>query len=229
MTPHTQSGTVEHLRHQLSRLSPNLHSSEAVERLTTGLQLIDQALPASGLACSALHEFVGDSASIVGFLAVILGRNTPMKDVLWIGPSPQLYAHGLAQLGLSHERLTIVQAQRADDRLWAAEECLRELRFAAVVLEVDSPDLTDTRRLQLATEKSGGIGFVLRRYRQPSAALTRWCVEPAPSNGYRPCLRLVLERCRAGQPGSWLVEWDYATLSFSLASDLAHRPLAAAE
>ncbi|WP_428249793.1 hypothetical protein [Ferrovibrio sp.] len=77
-------------------------------------------------------------------------------------------------MGLDHRRLTVVDARRADDRLWATEEGLRELGYGAVVAAIDSADLTETRRLQLAAEKSRSIGFLIRQDRQPSVALTCW-------------------------------------------------------
>jgi len=220
---------IDQLRRQLEQFSRPSPRRPSGPGLATGLGAVDRHLPGHGLARGALHELTGDMAGITGFLATLLGRADSVTEILWISPAPRLYAPGLSQLGLAHDRLTIIHAPRADDRLWAAEEALRELGRGAVMVEVEHPDLTDTRRLLLAAEKSGGTGFLIRRDRQPSAALTRWQVEPAPGRGQRPCLRLMLERCRGGQPGSWVMEWNHATLSFSLAAALGHGSLAAAE
>ncbi|WP_428248164.1 ImuA family protein [Ferrovibrio sp.] len=172
----------------------------------------------------------GDRNAIIGFLAALLGRDPRASDVLWVTQEPALPVHRLTRFGLDHRRLTIVSARRADDRSWSIEEGLGELGYETVVAEIDNTDLAETRRLQLAAEKSGGIGFLLCRGHQPSAALTRWRIEPARSDGYRSCWHLSLERCRNTATNlSWSVEWDDATLSFRLVSDrLSEQELAVA-
>jgi protein ImuA len=145
-------------------------------------------------------------------------------------PSADIYPGGFAQLGLSHRRLTIASTRQTDNRLWAAEEALKDLPGGAVVAEVEQADLTETRRLQLAAESCGSIGFLVRRDRQPSAALTRWRVEPARSRDIRPCWRLTLERVRGAEAGgTWVLEFDNASLSFNLVAEVADRSLEAAE
>lgn len=225
----SQIATIESLRSSLARLArPGPVGGAGV--LGLGLPEIEGALPWGGLARGGTHEATGDRHAIAAFLIAAIGRDKRSEQVLWITPEPTLYPHGLAQLGLDHRKLTVVSARRADDRLWAMEEGLRELSYGAVVAEVETADLTETRRLQLAAEKSGSIGFLIRRDQQPSAALTRWRIESARSDGYRPCWRVNLERCRGAEAGfSWDVEWDYATLSFRLVAALADGSLAAAE
>jgi len=223
-----QPTSLETLRRRLSRL-PESRGAGAVGILGIGLPEIEAALPWRGLARGALHEAIGDRNAISGFLIAMLGRGSCSEDVLWLTPEPTLYPYGLAQLGFDHRRLTLVSARRTDDRLWAMEEALRSLGNGVVIGEVDAADLTETRRLQLAAEKSGSIGFLLRRGREPSAAFTRWHIESTPSDGYQPCWRITLDRCRGAEAGfTWDVEWDHATLSFRLVAALAHGSLAAA-
>jgi len=201
---------------------------EARPKLAFGVSAIDQTLPQQGLAFAALHELLGDTGALTGFLAALAGRSK--APIFWLAREALLYAPGLTQLGLDHRRLTVISTPRLADRLWAAEEVLRSLSGCIVIAEIERADLTATRRLQLAAEKQGGMGLLIRSDRTPSAALTRWQVEPALSDSTRPCWRLMLERCRAAPSGfSWDVEWDYATLSFHLAAPLADGSLAAAE
>src|SRR5690606_28157554 len=100
--------------------------------------------------------------------------------------------------------------------------------FGAVIAEIDSLDLTDTRRLQLAAEASHGLCLLIRRDRGPSAALTRWRIEPALSDGRHPRWTVALEHCRGGHPASWLMEFDHASLDFRLIAALPDQSLAAA-
>ncbi len=212
------SPAIAQLRQQFSRLTGGglIGGGSA---LKLNLPEIDQALPWRGLARGALHEMTGDRNAIIGFLAALLGRDPRAGDVLWVTPEANLPVHRLTQFGLDHRRLTIVSARRADDRLWSIEEGLRELGYDAVVAEIDNPNLAETRHLQLAAEKSGGIGFLLCRDRQPSAALTRWRIEPASSDGYRLCWHISLEYCRNTATNlAWRVEWDAAALAFRLVS-----------
>lgn len=224
-----QVPVLERLRARLSKLTRQ-ETSHKWPSVQFDVPEIDRALPWYGLARGALHEVVGDEAASIGLVTVLLGRDARSKQILWISPYARLYAHGLAQLGLNDHRLTHVSTQRAENRLWVSEEGLRALGHGAVVLEIPSADLTETRRLQLVAEKSGSIGFLLRRDRQPSAASTRWHVMPVRSDGYRPRWRITLERCRGAEAGmSWDLEWDHAAFHLHMAATLANRSMAAAE
>ncbi len=101
------------------------------------------------------------------------------------------------------------------------EEALRCTGLGAVVAELSALDLTQSRRLQLAAEKSGIPALVIRRggradqlrlmAAQPIAAGPRWRIGPAPSVGVaafpHPALpgparwQIELWRCRGGRPG----------------------------
>jgi protein ImuA len=115
------------------------------------------------------------------------------------------------------------------------EEGARTKGLAAVVAEGVTPDLTASRRLQLAAEAGDGLVFLLRSGRQTdsSSALTRWFVGSVPSvpeadGPGRPCWKIELWRCRGGgRPQDWMVEWDDAALSLSVVPPMADRLLAA--
>lgn len=220
---------INDLRTQVARLT-GLSRGTALPCLSIGLQEIDRKLPRQGLARGGVHEVYGELSAATGFLAALLGRQRPSLDVLWVTPQDALFAPGLSQFGLDHRRLTIAWASRPGDRLWAAEEGMKDLPHGAVVAEVDRADLTAVRRLQLAAEASGSVNFLIRRDRQPSSALTRWHIQPASSRDGRPTWQIALDRQRGSEAGGvWLVEWDNATLSFNLASEVAHRQIEAAE
>lgn len=219
-----QPPALQQLRSQVARLA-GLSRPLSAAVCPIGVSEIDSRLPGRGLAMGAIHEVVGDLTAITGFLSALLGRHKAFRQILWVTPEASLFAPGLSQLGLDHRRLTVAWARRRDDRLWAAEEGLRELGYGAVVAEAETVDLTESRRLQLAAEASGGIGFIIRRDRQPSAALTRWLVEPARSQDCSPHWKLTLERCRGTESGgTWQMGWDHASLSFRLAAPVAYRP-----
>jgi protein ImuA len=164
-----------------------------------------------------------------------------------------LFAPGLAGLGFPAGRLIQVCARDEAEALAVAEDALATAGVSAVFAEVEAVDLTAGRRLQLACEKRGSTGFVIRRRpyggegrKQASgtAAATRWKIAPAPSEPGAQELGLgaprwlaQLERCRGGRTGSWLMEaqaaftWEAAhgPHPLRLVAELGDRQLAPAE
>jgi protein ImuA len=225
-----------------------------------GLSAIDRVLPGGGLARGAVHEILGaggdeeDGALAAGFAAAILARlGDGSGPVLWCLPRPDLYGPGLAALGLDPDRLVLLAARADADLLWAMEEGLRTPGLAAVVGEIGAFAAVASRRLQLAAERSGVTGLVLRRWREAAeaarerglanAATTRWRVAALPSAPTLPSpaaggglgrgwvgaarWRVELLRCRGGEPAAWEVEVADATGALSVAAAMADRPSAA--
>jgi protein ImuA len=208
-----------------------------------GAPEIDAALPGGGLG-PGLHEIAGPAgdAARAGF-AALLGARRP-GPVLWCrsqqAESGEPYGVGLGVFGLPADRLILVEAARPGDLLWAMEEGARTPGLAAVVGEGSAPDLTASRRLQLATEAARGMVLLLPVEARascaysgavlpPLAAATRWLVTSRPSRSEaggpgRPCWSLELRRCRGGgRPQSWIVEWEDARLSLSVTPAAADR------
>jgi len=207
---------------------PNLPS------VPLGVPAIDGHLPWGGLALPGLHEIVGMPAdgAAVAFTAVILGRLSRGRPVLWSSlRRPGLYGYGLADLGWDPATLLLARGRRHEDVLWQLEEGLRSGAVAAVVGDVIAPDLTASRRLQLAAEAARSPAIILLPVGAGpphSAALTRWRVASRPSRQGRPVWCLDLQRCRGGTPARWCVEWDDEAVALSLAAEMADRPLASA-
>ena len=194
--------------------------------LSSGMAAIDAALPWGGLPRGCLHEIVGlpmtdglDHGAALGFAAFWLGRLAAdrHRPVLWVGGS-ELYAPGLATLGLAPEHLVVIRPGRDAQTLWAIEEGLRCRDLAGVLGEVWKLDITAARRLQLAARTSGVTALLLNRGNAAGPALTRWRIGPAPSEdrtGVGPCRwRVELSHCRGRDTGKdktvWLVEWNDA-------------------
>ena len=141
----------------------------------------------------------------------------------------RLYGHGLSALGLDPARLILVETAHRRDTLWALEEALRSGAPAAVAGVIDKLDLKSSQRLQLAATDAGLPLFLLRpaQILESSAAATRWRVGPAAAARDRFGLfararwQLLLERCRNGRAGEWMVEYDHVAHRFSLAAALA--------
>jgi len=210
--------------------------------LPFGLPALDKSLPRGGLAGDALHEIVPQGRAALpaafAFLMVLMGRAAaaenaaPLVLVLSAPVTAGLlpYGHGLAGLGLDPARLMLVRAGEDQDVLWALEEALRVGAPAAVAgVAGQGLDLKASRRLQLAAGEAGRPLFLLRPETAPaaSAAATRWRIRGAPGPRDRFGLltawrwELTLERCRNGQTGEWILEFDHGTHRFGLAAALA--------
>lgn len=184
--------------------------------LTFGIPQIDART--DGFARGALHEIIGERSVVSGFLAALLGRDRRQSAILWVTAGGSLHAPTLGQLGLDHRRLTVVSTPRAADRCSAAEQAMSPLGYGAVVAEIESASVTDAQRLQDAAARHGKLAFLVREDRpQPSLAATRWSVQAAASDGFRPCWHITLEACDGSAVhGAWLVEWDHSAAAFRL-------------
>ncbi|WP_428392094.1 ImuA family protein [Lichenicoccus sp.] len=216
-------------------------------RVRFGIAAIDDLLPDAGLAGGALHEVLGqgadsEHAALPSQLVGALLAPAP-GQVLWAMRGRDLFAPALAAIGLHPDRLILVEA--GSRVLDVMEEALRHPGLLGVVGEIEGKlGLTASRRLQLAAEASGAIGFAIRRSRQfddpqlcaPSAAASRWRVanlphgspQASPERMLGPSVwRLDLLRyrgMRTALPTHWILERCDETHRLSLAAALADRP-----
>ncbi|MGE0417895.1 MAG: ImuA family protein [Acetobacteraceae bacterium] len=235
------AGLLRDLREKIARIE-RADAPRPATAVPIGVAEIDGALPAGGLTRGALHEALGagpdteHAAAATLFVAGLLARLP--GPVLWVLRQADLFAPGLAGVGLHPDR--VIFAEAGKDVLAAMEEGLRHGGLASVVGEVMGRlTLVASRRLQLAAEQAGILAVLLRRSQgfddpvltEPTAATTRWRVASLPSPPILPHAptvpglgrarwRLDLLRCRGGEPGSWTVEACDATGCLALVADL---------
>ncbi len=180
------------LRERIGRLEGGATRAKTV--LPFAVPEIDRALPGGGLAFGALHEVAGggggtvDGAAAALFVAGIAARTR--GKILWCMTRPDLFFPAISQAGLHPDRVIWCESDKDDDVLSAMEEGLCFGGLTAVVGEVVRLPMNVSRRLQLAAEKTGSMGIVLRRWRrqneasdygQPTASTTRWRISTLPS------------------------------------------------
>lgn len=214
----------------------------AAEVLTFGDERLDGRLAGGGLPLGRWHEITGSgleaetSAAPAAFAALMAAPLARKGEAVWVLRRDDLWAPGLAGLGFPTERLIQVCARDEAEALSVMEDALATVGVAVVFGEVEAVDLTAGRRLQLACERRGATGFVIKRRpfggtgKQEAAgsvAATRWRAASAPSETPAgefglgaPRFRVELERSRGGRPGAWILEADQA-YSWE-AGDVAH-------
>ncbi|KIA92255.1 Error-prone repair protein ImuA [Pedobacter kyungheensis] len=195
-------------------------SASKAERI--GLGAIEDAFPGGVFPKRAIHEFISvfpeDAAASDGFIAGIL--SSLMQDgaaCAWISTKRRLFPASLRSFNVEPERIIFMDAKSEKDALWIMEEALRCQGLAAVVAELDTLSLIESRRLQLAVEESGVTGFILRKSAGKTAttiATARWQISPIasvaeqgmPGLGF-PRWNVNLLKVRNGIPGNWILEW----------------------
>jgi protein ImuA len=222
------------LRAEISAIECAGFSGGGRSCLGFGIPEVDARLTGGGLA-AGLHEAApaapspSDEAAATLFLAALGARFSRQGEgkgqVLWALSRRDLFAPGIAQAGLTPDRVLYAECRNDEEVLAVMEEGLRHGSLAAVIGEAGRADMTAVRRLQLAADP----------LEVPSAALTRWRIACAPSaplpfaagseDGIgRARWQVALVRQRGGPPHDWLLEAPDAEARLALAARSGDRP-----
>lgn len=188
-----------------------------------GLGPINRHFPNAVFPAGAIHEFVSSSmeetAASTGFISALLPAfMQQQRKLVWIDASENTFPPGLSRYGIPPEHILFIQTKKEKDMLWTMEEALTCTGLAGVVANIRNISFTESRRLQLAVEKSRVTGFILRqsaRPIQPIASVARWHIHSLPSLtedelpgiGF-PRWKVELQKIRNGIPGNWELEWQ---------------------
>jgi len=192
----------------------------AYDRLPSGLgeRWLLPAPPSPTLAeLFATHPRDGGWA---GFLLAQLATDKPL---LWVQDRMAILESGrIHPPGLPCPELIHVEARDAKDALWAMEEGVRCAALSAVIGELwGDPkvlDFTATRRLAVASERSGVTAFLIRLggHANLSGARMRWRIASMPSQHNPldprapglPAWDAELFRARGLPPGRWSISHE---------------------
>ena len=147
------------------------------------------------LPADALHEVFAtkpiDRASGWGFALLLAARLAAGRSLFFVRQGRRgqgrLYPPGLAELGMDPELCFQLHAPDTLALLRATADIARSGAAGAVLAEIEGNprlfDLTASRRLALAAEKSGTAVLLLRvaAHEEPGAAYSRWGVVSAAS------------------------------------------------
>lgn len=172
----------------------------------TGFAALDALAPQNSLARGAVHELLFDNAhaqpkftaALIAHAAASNGDGEPegkgfapfprvafetSQPIIWTDQLSEIYPPALHALGVDLKNLYLLHPTTSTDESWAITECLRCPGVAAVVASPRRLSRIEARRLQLAAERGGSVGILMRpRDRNSSiyAAATRWLVAPHP-------------------------------------------------
>ena len=211
----SRSLLVQKLSRQIKKIERSQRVSSAEDvfsegLFSTGIVGLDELLPGGGLARGTLLEWLAVEGGGAGMLVMQLVARVIQRQGVFvvIDPLREFYPPAASNLGVQLEQITIVRPANSKDTLWAFEQSLR--CPAATVSMCRLERLTDHvfRRLQLAAEAGGGMGFLLRpaNFRSHRCwADARLLVEPSPVtsqsdwHGWR--LHVELLHCRGRMSG----------------------------
>jgi protein ImuA len=201
----------------------------AAPGLPTGFRLLDAQLPGGGWPQGALTEILCDEQGF-GEVSLLLpallddgevvqkktakngkkgvshsSNNSLNTPYLWVSPPYLPYAPGLTQAGLDMQALTIIDAPRTEDALWAGEQALASGAYRRVCMWLRA-SVADTslRRLHYAAGVGGAHCWLMRPLQaaaQPSPAPLRITLQ-ALADG---TMRVHLLKLRGMKPGKTIV------------------------
>src|SRR3954452_19357584 len=149
------------------------------DNLSIGFRPIELSFPNAIFPTGCIHEFISMSAEDVaatsGFITSLLCRLVQSNGVcIWIGTSANIFPLALKRFGVEPHQIIFIDLKNEKDVLWTIEETLKCDRLTAVIGEVKEINFTESRILQLATEKSKATGFIIRH--QPRIMNTTACI-----------------------------------------------------
>ena len=205
-----RSTSLEHVRQQLAAAQVATARHGTFAGIAGGLA---ELLPEPALTYGVIHEVLHKpGASKPWFVASLLAQAATAdgRMIVWCDAKREIYPPALVQAGIGLDRLVFLRSRNGADEVWAVAECLRCRGIGAVVSAPPRLSRVEARRLQLAAERGGGVGLLVRSAGQESghyAAATRWFVEPAPGDAAVRRWRVQLVHGHGGRLGeSVLVE-----------------------
>lgn len=219
------------LMEKIRRIEGGFGNPQLRQHLSTGIDALDANLPGGGLAAGAIHELWSPvEGGGLWTVATRLVRQSANRGgaILWFDPRCDFYPPAARSIGIDLGRLILVRPQGRKRTLWGIGHALRCRGIAAVVGTVARPTLAEIRRLQLAAESGGGLGFLLATRREDVSAggvASRWKVTGGRSNGDVRRISVEIEKCRGGSARPpIMLEVEHGQVRVAVSSRLADRP-----
>ncbi len=197
MQPAGRAHVLDDLRERILRIERPPDRAE-ITGLSTGLPALDGLLAHRGLKPGSLIEWLGDGeGSGAAELALTVAAHLLKREgaLVVIDGAGEFYPPAAVEKGVPLPRMAVVRPPTRMTGLWAWEQALRCPAVAVTFGSIDAINDRLFRRLQLAVETGGGVGFLLRPpadQAAPSWASTRIMVRAGQIGP--PCMGAALER-----------------------------------
>lgn len=178
------SATLARLAKEVQQLESACRPPSNLNVVSSGCAAMDACLPASGYQPGSVVEYLrstsGCGATYLALAAAAAAlRSSEGKYLVLVDTHHQFYPPALSSHCISLSRVIWVRPESHCDAVWAADQALRTPAVAAVIADLEVLDERDARRLQLAAERGGGVGLLLRSLtarRMPSWAEVQWVI-----------------------------------------------------
>jgi len=222
---------IEQLQKQILSLQQH-HQPTDKTPTNMGLGAIESAFADNVFPKAAVHELLSfsseDAACTSAFMSVIISQLMQQGGFcLWISTVPRrsVFPPALKTFGIEPDRVLFIDMPKEKDTLWALEESLKCAALTAVVGEISELSFNDSRRLQLAVERSRVTGFIHRfrpKNQNAVACVSRWKIthlassmpDQLPGLGF-PEWNVELLKARGGKPGQWQVQYSPGGLRYT--------------
>jgi protein ImuA len=177
---------LQNLAQRIAEIERNEHPCRQKGSLV-GMPPWGEILLGGKLGAGALVElFAAEEGAGTWTLALFLARHAcGQRQVLVIADAEKrFYPPAASRLHIDLGRTLVIRA-RGDFTLAAMTQSLRCPAVGAAIGKLDRLPTTDQRRLQIAAESGGGVGFLLRpaaALKMPSFATVRLFVTPVPAS-----------------------------------------------
>ena len=180
-----RSEVLRDLAQRIQEIEANSHPRR-LPPLSLGVAPLDALLPGERLPAGSLVELLSEAEGTGAWtLSLLMAKQVcgDWKVLVLIDDQRCFYPPGAVQLGIDLGRSLVVRPKTRRDTLLATNQSLRCSAVGAVVGWFDQLRTLDARRLQMAAEAGGGVGFLLRppgALRAPSFANLRLRITPSP-------------------------------------------------
>jgi protein ImuA len=133
--------------------------------VSSGFASLDRLLPGEGFLGGTLVEWLSEGPGTGAMtLALAVGGKVTRTEgvVVLVDAEGKFYPPAAAALGVALERTVVVQAGDVRTQWWALEQALLSGAVTVTLGRLDKADERVVRRLLLAAEKGGGLGFLVR-------------------------------------------------------------------
>lgn len=195
---------LRELRDQIRRLGGT--GSAAWGVVSSGFPELDAVLPGGGLRRGTLVELLAAELGAGVMQVALRSAKSGMSDAMplvIVDRDDSFHPPGLGDM-VDWRQVLLIRCRTNGEADWAADLALRTSGVGAVLLRFDDVDERRLRRLQLAAERSGALGLVVRHLpRQPEACFSDVRLQVTPSfTAEGRCVQLQVLRSRQGGIGA---------------------------